>query len=438
FSADADSRHANGTPHRSLEPGSNKERLRPYDDYEEEEESERWNSEKSWREAVAVRDEIVSYKTLGDKIIKFVSERGPQDVDKIPEFLRDEFGSVIKATSFKEGSWLNLVKALIRRGSHSNLRLNGNKIGLREHFDEFVPRDHQRDENYDLIAQEVHNLLLSAPGYKLPIQEILDRHVVSSLSSLLVIQNVYKGIFEWDISNGTLFCLKPGAFFKKKFEDDASSFRSGSLRNRSGEVPQIELCDLWMERTGGENFFFGVSFVLKEPCLKRKREFFQYEIDQFYSERWSDPVYEIDSFEEGLCCIIFENCPNHGKHYYRARVLRLKGAKLVVSLIDYSKILSFVHRENARKMEEEFLKVASFGVDITTEEFVIVPNKMEEIEKTFFDLRYLFLSTVESVYAKINFKQNTETYELSEVFIDQYFSVPSFFINKGLIECNSN
>lgn len=69
-------------------------------------------------------------------------------------------------------------------------------------------------------------------------------------------------------------------------------------------------------------------------------------------------MYEIDSFEEGLCCIIFENCPNHGKHYYRARVLRLKGAKLVVSLIDYSKILSFVHRENARKVIFHYVDIS--------------------------------------------------------------------------------
>ncbi|VDD95893.1 unnamed protein product [Enterobius vermicularis] len=136
----------------------------------------------------------------------------------------------------------------------------------------------------------------------------------------------------------------------------------------------------------------------------KKREFFQEEIDQFYSENWDSAKYRIDSFKEGLCCIVYQNCPDHREHFYRAKVLRLKGAELVVSLIDYSKILPSVHRESARALEDGFLKVASFGIDISTEEFGIVTNKMDEIEKTFFELRDLFLNTKESVCAKITFE----------------------------------
>uniref|UniRef100_A0A0N5A9D1 Tudor domain-containing protein n=1 Tax=Syphacia muris TaxID=451379 RepID=A0A0N5A9D1_9BILA len=426
-----------------------------------------------WKDADEVKTELMSYKGIGKWIEKFVTEKGSLEVSLITLTRCGSNVKVVKPSDFKEGNWLDIVKTIIDMEKCPGLRLCNGKIFLRTSEDENDGSLFLLTNKVDIheVAEKVFNLLSTVPTKELLLQDIVVNLPECTSSSIVEMQYSYASVFEWNFFKGAMLSLKSDLFFPKRKEGNINSLQSStdaSILNPQKKLTDVDIaavksnCLSSFKTLGGESGFveevdvrdfrvdssvdglhsFAVTFLLKEVGLMKRKDFFQKEIEcaflhicfyDYYSRNWDNTKLKLDGFLIGMCCVVWSENLNKNR-YYRARVLELKGSTIVVSLIDYGFVVPLIYCTNARKLETEFQIVSSFAVDIKTKLFNINPERLEDFNQSYMEFRDLFMKSKESVYSKIVYKPKMDDFKLLDIYIDEYFSIPSYFLRKGIIK----
>uniref|UniRef100_A0A0R3S532 HTH OST-type domain-containing protein n=1 Tax=Elaeophora elaphi TaxID=1147741 RepID=A0A0R3S532_9BILA len=421
------------------------------------------------------RDDYLSYKVLGDKVLSFVRAKGSLKISDLSKILYEEDGRHVDPKKYPEGTWENVIRKLLSSGRHPELTIEDGMIGLRKGIQKsvFLSAHPLNDWTSRIQNENEQSMPLNFTDDSVPVAIIYDvlieagrplsqKELLEKLSARGIKVNVcqltvklltkFKDVFRCEFRlAGALISLAHGA--RRPEEPTISPFQSSFIE--SVKINTHVMSEYCSTAESADNIFKPVlliNMILIDESLDRFR------IQASFRLRSFEPAY--NSFEEKMrrhylsygqekgyaieklikdCTYAFHD--TNDNQVYRVQYTGDGGQAGVVSvyLID-EMCYQDVAVNQLRKLTYDYAGPA-YGVVANTATFTILPGREDEFREYFSLVRSKLLGdTKQDIQADVVSEPSKNLFELKQLYSEAHdnLNVPATFVRQCLIQMTSS
>ncbi|VDN01744.1 unnamed protein product [Thelazia callipaeda] len=424
------------------------------------------NSERNGRDVVApvrAREDLLSYKVLGEKVLSFVRTKGPIKVLDLSRIFYEEDGRQIDPRTYPEGTWEFIIQKVLSSDRFPELVLQDDTVDLRERVQK------SKDMSLLLLNKQSYSLPTKPPSsttfessvhaamiYDMVAQSngsLSQKEIITALNAKGIEVNAcqltvklltqFKDVFSCEfLKSGVLISLVDGAQRPQETNSSSVLDKPSTIMKH---VPEYCPKTVSSENQPQSVILFNVEVI--NESMGRMRIQASFRLDSF------EPVYA--SFERNLynhyrlngqhrnykveeairgCCYVFYSANNN-------RVCRVQclsdgkcGSVVPVFLVD-NVCYENVAVDQLRKLVSKFAEPA-FGIVAQTVPFIVLKGKENEFRENFSSIRSMLLGQKKGqIKVYVESGQSKGQFELKQMYSETHadLNIPAKFVRQNII-----